>query len=73
MQAYLNVKSRKEARLIRRGLTHKDVRALVLVIGALDALEDPDMQEAALNAAVDVLHAKERSARKRKLPGELDL
>jgi hypothetical protein len=73
VKAYLDVKTRKEARLLRRGMRHKDVRALVMVIGALDALEDPEMQGAVLDAAVDVLHAKERSQRKRKLPGELDL
>jgi len=58
MKAYIDVRNRKEAKLLRRGLREKDIRALVLIIGALDVLPDHDMKVAVFDAATDILQVK---------------
>jgi hypothetical protein len=56
MKAAIEVESKKEAELIRQGLADKDVRAFVLVTGALLSLPDDRARRRALRYAADLLN-----------------
>jgi hypothetical protein len=62
MKAAIEVESKKEAELIRQGLADKDVRALVLVTGALLALPDDRARRRVLHYAADLLKIEPATA-----------
>lgn len=55
MKTYVDVSNRKEAVLLRRGLEQEDVRALVLVMGALAVLPTDRARVRALRFVSDML------------------
>ena len=61
MKAFIEVKTRREARLIRRGLADPETRALVKVMGALSPIETKEMKRATLDFATKML--RQRDAR----------
>lgn len=55
MKTYIDVANRKEAVLLRRGLEQEDVRAMVLVMGALAVLPTDRARARALRFVSDML------------------
>jgi len=53
MKAKIEVEDRKEADLIRRGLAHKETRALVKVVGALSRCPSDQSKRRVLNFVTD--------------------
>jgi len=62
MKAHIEVKDRKEAKLLRLGLEQTDVRAFVLVIGALSTLASDELKIATLRLATLALAERDRLA-----------
>lgn len=60
MKAQIEVKDRKEAKLIRRGLADEETRALVKVMGALAALPSRRMMALTLQFAKEYYAEKDR-------------
>ena len=65
MKTTIEVRNRKEGKLIRAGLKDPETRALVKIMGALDPIETKEMKRATLDFATKMM--RDRDARSGRL------